>query len=312
MTTTPASESVATTEPEQLECISCQTSMLDIDANVIGQVSDLTLAATEPRRLGRHTSAHLVPAGFTLQLVDERQHGMPEPLPERRAGTFPFVGIASLGEYVGRYADGNTIGYVKDISEHGPVVLTRDTTVATYVLDDHPVEGTSLREHTATLVLRPTEAARRWGFALIKATLDQEQLLDLVVDGIGEIATPDGATLRDLVADLHAIRTTSVRQVIRTGGSATVEVADNVTLHGGHGNTIEIPEQIQIVLTPFTLIDCSVVVTVKIKPRIDRDGAITFALSTPDLAARIAEVLDDIQARLDEQSISRLHVLRVP
>ena len=158
--------------------------------------------------------------------------------------------------YVNRYKTDATLGYVRDLNGRGATALTSDVEIANYVLDDHPADdaATGFREHIATLVLRPTAAARRWGSALAAKMIDQERLLDLVVDGIAEIAEPDGATLRDLVSDLHAIRTSSARSVLRTGGQATVEVADNVSLHSGTGTKVTIPEQITIVFTPYAVV----------------------------------------------------------
>lgn len=258
------------------------------------------LHAVDPIDHGDHGRAYLVPDGYTLLLEDVRD--MSDPVaPPLRMGTSKYVGVRSLAAYVNRYKTDATLGYIFDLNGQGPRSLLTDITIARYQLDDHPVDGTGHRLHAAELVLRPTTAARRWASALAAPQLDQEQLLDLVVDGIGEIADPDGATLRDLVADLHAIRTTSARSVIRTGGQATVELTENVALHSGTGTQVTVPETITIVFAPYAgLAVLGVQLTVSVKPRVTKDEKVVFKLDAPALDDEIARVVGDVAGQLAE------------
>src|SRR5690606_31339577 len=141
----------------------------------------------------------------------------------------------------------------------------------TVIIDDHPTGGVARRAHAAKLVLRPTAAAKRWAAALKADTLTQEQFLDLIVDGLTEIGRPDGAVLRDLVQDLHAIRQTEIKSVIRTGGEGAIQLAENVKLHAGPGDTVTFPEEMTVVLTPFVGVEEQVVLNIRIKPTVGGD-----------------------------------------
>lgn len=270
-------------------------------ATLISEAVDHAVAATDPVSIGDHGLSFLVPDGFKLERVDVRDLSDPQ-LPHHRAGLFRFVTIGSVAKYVDRYKTGDTLAYITDVTGRGPATLTGDLPVASYVLDDYPASGTAHREHIAQVVLRPTPAARRWGRVLTAGTIDQETLLDLVVDGIREIAAPDAASLRDLIADLHAIRTTSARSVIRTGGAATVEVAENVTLHGGTGNTITIPELITVTFRPFAGVPTHVAFDIRVKPKVGRDDRVTFTLEAPDLDDQITQVLFVVADQLETQT----------
>jgi hypothetical protein len=271
-----------------------------ITPDVVDTAVRNAVAATEPTAVGDYGTAFLVPEGFTLTRIDVRDSSDPLP-PHHIAHYTALVGVESFAAYVNRYRTENTLGYLRDPIGLGPAALTSDQRIGHYVLDDHPTDGrTAFRDHIVTLVLRPTAAARRWGKALAADHVDQETLLDLVVDGIAEIATPDGAVLRDLVADLHAIRTTSARSVIRTGGQATVEVADNVTLHAGTGNQVTVPESMTVVFQPYAGVDSHITLPIKIKPRITRDERVHFLLDAPALDDQLAATIRQVRAELDE------------
>ena len=290
---------MTTTDPESA---SLSTSVAyDIDSDVVATAVRHAIAATETELVGDYGRAFLIPEGYSLRIEDERTLSDPA-VPHHRSGAFKFVGVASLAQYVNRYKTADTLGYLRDLNGQGSASLTKDVAIAEFFLDDHPVDATAYRAHTATLVLRPTAAARRWGAALAGAALGQDELLDLVVDGIREIGRPDGATLRDLIADLHAIRTTSARSVIRTGGQATVETAGNVTLHGGTGNQVTIPETITVCFQPFAGVEHSIVLDLTVKPRITREEKVQFTLVAPQIDEQIADTLEVVHASLVEHT----------
>lgn len=271
----------------------------DITADVVAEAVSNAVAAVEPTPVGEHGLAFLVPEGWNLNVQDGRTLSASR-LPEYRDLTMPFVGVRSLAAYVNRYASPDTLGYIVDVNGKGAAPLVADLEAAHYVLDDIPVPDaqTARRAHRAKLILRPTAAARRWGGALGKA-LSQEQMLDLVVEGITEIAAPPGADLRDLISDLHAIRTTSAKSVIRTGGQLAVEVADNVTLHAGPGNRVEVPEKLTLVLAPFAGIASTLQVDVLIKPKVIGE-TVAFVLTAPTLDQALASIIGEIAGHLTE------------
>lgn len=272
-----------------------------VDSDVIRTAVQHAVAAVEAQPIGQHGLGFVLPEGYRLELQDARQW-TDKQLPTVREQTTAFVGVRSLTAYVTRYRTDDTLGYVRDLTGIGRKVLTTETPAAAfYVIDDMPAAaGTAHRAHKATLTLRPTAAAIRWGTAF-DCWLEQDDLLDLIADGIGEIADPDGASLHDLIADLHAIRATAVKSVRRTGGQATVEVAENVTLHSGSGSTITVPESITLVFTPFAAIATKpVVLKVSVKPRVTAGNEMTFRLEAPGLADAISATVGELAAQLTE------------
>lgn len=260
--------------------------------DIVAQAVANGVAACEPQWIGDHGLAIIRPDGWTIDTFDTRTF---EDLPRHVELTQRFVAIQSLAEYVALHADDTTRVYAID----APGTLASDciTKLIVVVLDDHLAHPTATnhRTHRAELVLRPTAAARRWAKVLGEGQiLTQEQMLDLIDDGIREIADPDGAVLRDLVADLHSVRSTEVQSVIRTGGEATVTLAENVGLRAGTGNKVTIPESLTVVFVPWTIPNCpSIAVRVKVKPRV-RDKGILFELTAPDTD----EALSDARATL--------------
>lgn len=122
----------------------------------------------------------------------------------------PLAGITSYPEDIVAQAVANGVAACEPqwIGDHGLAIvrpdgwtvdtLAVDTKLIVVVLDDHLAHPTAAnhRTHRAELVLRPTAAARRWAKVLGEGQiLTQEQMLDLIDDGIREIADPDGAVL---------------------------------------------------------------------------------------------------------------------
>lgn len=275
-------------------------------APVVDQAIEQAVTAAEPIPVGDHGLAFRLGTS-TLQVVDVRQHEDEPRLPSFITAHPKFVGVRSLAGYVVRHIDPiTTVAYVHDVYGKGAALLLSDTVAAFIVLDDHPRHGEFVavgpdvgrRAHAADLVLRPTAAAHRWGKALTAATIGQDEFLDLVVDGITEIAEPDGALLRDLIADLHAIRSTEVRSVMRTGGQGSIELAENVKLHAGPGDEVTFPEWLTIVLQPFAGVADFVTLKVAVKPTVGNDNRVRFGLHCGEiddrLATVIASVADDI------------------
>lgn len=274
----------------------------NIDGDVVDTAIRNAVVAAGVQPVGQHGLAFLVPDGYKLEVRDARDL-TDDVRPLRRRLELSFIGVRSLAGYVNTYKSDATRVYLRDLTGKGTKVLTDETAwVVSAVLDEHPADGTDHREHRAGLTLRPTTAGSRWGAALARDYLTQDDLLDLIADGIGEIAKPDGATLHDLIADLHAIRTSEAKSVRRTGGESTITVSENVGLHGGTtGDSVTIPDQITVVFDPFAGITTKpVVLTVTVKPKVTAQTAVVFGLEAPALDDEIARTLGEIAAQLTE------------
>lgn len=269
--------------------------VLHTTASIVGDAVHNGITASEPIKVGDHGLLVRRPADWVAQVLDVRDQ---EDNPRERAGKFQFAGVDSLVRYVERFKDCATLGYISDVTSKGVLALTSEVYAAHYVLDDFVFGLTpvSNRKHQAHLVLRPTPAARRWGNAFQKK-LNQLEMVELVIDGTGEIAAPDSADLRDLISDLHAIRTASAKSVVRVSGGLAVEVTDNVALHAGQGNLVTVPESITLVLQPWTAVDATITVEVKVRPIITGE-TVLFGLSAPHLEEALNEVLRTIHADL--------------
>lgn len=263
------------------------------------------VAAMRPEYIGDSGVAYVVPEQFKVHTIDQRNFEDEPRLPSYVTDTLRFTTVDSVANYVSRHLAESSLLYVRSPFGKGLSFMTSDTDVATVILDDHPpAAGPSApvgrRQHKAVLTLRPTTAARRWGHALSGAPLDQETFLDLVVDGLTEIASPDGAVLRDLVQDLHAIRSTEIKSVIRTGGEGAIQLAENVKLHAGTADQVTFPEAMTLRLTLFAGFEMPTTLQVRIKPAVRQDH-VTFTLSCALLddavnvaVENIANVLADV------------------
>lgn len=291
-TTTELTESIELTELEALR--------LSEFSGTVDEAISHAVAALEPIEVGDHHLLVKVPSGYQTSMIDVRDS---EDLPRRVNHIQLLVGVDSLARYIDQHALADTRAYITDMYGSGTKALTSDCRVVEVVIDDHHAGNQpDTRTHRAVLVLRPTAAARRWGQALAdRATLSQEQFLDLVVDGIGEIVTPDGARLRDLASDLHAIRTAEVQSVIRTGGQGSIQLAENVRLSAGTGDKVEFPERITIRFNPFAGIAHSVTLEVQVRPTV-QSNHVAFTLRAAALEDELAAVLGEIAAEITERT----------
>lgn len=259
--------------------------------------AEAVAAATVPVQVGDHSEYMAAPPGWLWHEIDVRNH---EDHPRERSGSFGFTTIGAIATYVDRYKTGGTIGYIADIAtlSAASCLLNRFQAVR-YVLDDFdtdPATPIGNRAHVAQLWLSPTPAARRWG-SMFGKPLTQSALVELIDDGTSEIADPAAADLRDLISDLHAIRTSSAKSVIRTGGGLGVEVAENVSLHAGPGNVVTVPTEITLTFKPWTAINTAIALVVKIRPHVEAEK-VMFTLVAPHLEEELARVLGDIQVGL--------------
>ena len=279
-----------------------------VDAALIDRAVENGIAALAAEKVGDHGLLVRRPAGWTTEYLDVRTQ---EDQPRERAGTFKFATVDSLVEYVTTYSDEDcTVGYMTDVTGRGVTVLTQDTMTVEYVLDDFnpdPMATIANRVHRAQLVLRPTTAARRWGKALNGQAISQEQMVELVIDGVGEIAAPPAADLRDLISDLHAIRTDSAKSIVSTTGGLAIELAENTSLHAGPGHLVTVPDEIALVLQPWTALDQTITTKVKIRPTVI-DGRVAFRLAAPHLEDALNTVLLGVWTALRDRSFMPLWV----
>lgn len=232
-----------------------------------GQVSEAiehAVAAQDPIEVGDHHLLVRVPTGYSTQLIDVRDS---EDIPRRVTATQRLVGVDSLARYVDQHRLADTRAYIVDCYGTGTKMLRTDTNAMTVIIDDHHAGNLpDTQSHRAVLVLRPTSAARRWGTAIEASHLAQDQFLDLVVDGIGEI-----------------------------------QLAENVRLSAGTGDKVEFPERITIAFAPFAGIPASVTLELQVRPTVHANH-VAFSLHAATLEDQIANVLGEIAADFNERT----------
>jgi hypothetical protein len=286
--------------PETTELLPITGELLDLPG-LSGTVSEAighAVAAGDPIEVGDYGILVRRPAGYVNELIDARDW---ESEPREVRHLQPLVGVSSFARYVNAHQVGHTRIYLTDVYGSGTKMLTHDTPVANAVIDDHPNGNRpGLRGHHARLVFRPTAAARRWGNVLEGPRLTQEGFLELVVDGVAEIANPDASVLRDLISDLHAIRTAEVQSVIRTGGQGSIQLADNVKLSAGTANRVEFPETITLVLNPFAGIPSTIQLLVRVVPTVV-EHAVMFKLTAPGIEDELATVIGDLAVEIEDR-----------
>lgn len=276
----------------------------DINA-IAARAIDATIVAAAPIEVGTHGLVFRVPSGYEIQTVDLRPL---EDRPRFAAGTFEFAEVASLVDYVNDFKEpGATRAWMGDVTDRGATAIAEPSTICTYVLDDlDPCSNlTGRRSHKATLQLRPTTAARRWAKALLADCLSQTQMVELVIDGVTEIAEPPAADLRDVVRDLQAVRNTAAKSVVHTDGGFAIEVSEEVTLHAGKGATLSVPDKMRIVFVPWTALPAQqIVVDVKIRPEVRNGGTVVFRLEAPALEDALNDVLAVLHTALSAETDS--------
>lgn len=242
-------------------------------------------AALDPIEEGRFLLLRH-PVGWTITQVDRFD----------LAAIPPFIDIArsvaSVSSFVGYFE--NHKDETSTIWLHaapGDDTLGSSYLAATAVLDDdHRDHGPARRKHRMSLMLYPTDGAVRWSRAF-NQRLSQPDLVDLAVDGIGEIASPPGATLRDLVRDLSVARSSAAKSVLASSGGYTVEFSENVALAAGPGNAISIPDNIRLVLRPWRNVDIAFAVDARLKPTVQNDGKVNFVITPIGLGDELANAI---------------------
>ena len=268
-------------------------------ATTVAEAVERGVAALDVEPIGENGIAIRLPEGYDVRVFDRRDW---LDIGEYVQAQIRLVGVDSLARYCAEHQDESSRCYVRDVYGRGVEVLQKDTDFAKVVIDDNPAGNVVGRcAHVAVLVLRPTAAARRWGAALAAGPLAQRQFLSLVEDGIGEIGSPDGAELRELISNLYSTSTASVSEIVSTGGQGRIVLDEQVTLRTGKSAEVEFPERMTLVLQPFAGLPDTVQFDVKISPRVGQ-GKVTFELSAPSLDDVLAKALGDIAGEISERT----------
>lgn len=284
--TTTATEDVA---------ITVESSLAGSDFGALVDAAvDAHHAALDPIEEGRFLLLRH-PVGWTITQVD--RHTLADAPPFIDAS----LNVASVSSFIGYFEthkdETSTLWLQSAPSDSALGEVYR---AATGVLDDHhPGYAPARRSHRVHLILYPTDGAARWAAAFGKR-LSQADLVDLAVDGIGEIASPPGADLRDLVRDLSVARSSTAKSVLASSGGYTVEFSENVALAAGPGNAISIPDAIKLILVPWRNVDIAFALDTRLKPSVGPDGNVTFTITPIGLGDELSRAVAKVGALIAE------------
>ena len=253
------------------------------------------ISATEPTSIGDHGIVRLVPDGYHVHINDRREWS-DDVAPSYQHVSATFSDLESFVEFFGRYRTDATIVFGAEPHVSTPTLLHASFD---YHADGDGVPGR--RDQHASLALTKTEAFARWVNAF-DAIMSQDTFLELIVDGIGEIADPPGADLQELVSDLHSMRKTNVQSVVTTSGASKVVLDENVNLHDGNGSEVVMPSAMRLVVTPYTTSLGPIELAVSIRPRINDSGKVTFRLRCPHLLETLREHVREIAGEFSGQT----------
>lgn len=223
----------------------------DLDRPTAELVRDLTNAAKQPEHVETgEAEVYALPAGYQLHYTDPTTADAAQAHPRRAKGTVRLHDLDSLIAYAQRH----------DAPES--TTLWADLISGTFgaVLNDHgfDVEGGTAAvsdpghgDWRATFVPIVTPEWERW-VNHDGRLLDQEDFAEMVEDGIGEIASPDGATLLEIVQTLQGHTAANWRSAHRLrDGRVQLGYVEEVTATAGEQGQLEIPSEFTLVLPPY-------------------------------------------------------------
>lgn len=154
--------------------------------------------------------------------------------PVRVRGTVVCETPLGFTDYVKRYRDDNTIVFIR-----------RREADMVAVLDYHVKGDAGTGEHRASFKARTTPEWDRW-MASNRAPMAQENFAEFIEDNLGDIGSPDGAVLLELVENFKVKKDVNfTSQIKRSNGAVKMAYVEDVTGSGGTSSgDMAIPEKI--------------------------------------------------------------------
>lgn len=207
-------------------------------------VRDLAVASTATTAVSPdQPEAHILPPGYRLEIPDPTAHDYKlRDRPRRKTGVFRPATVDSFLSYVHEHQTEGTTVWVQP---YGPEIVA--------LLNGHEaVPGEpGWADHQARLTLTPTPEWKRWT-AADGMLMGQEVFAELLEDGLGEIADPDGATLLEIAQTMHGAVNASWRSAIRLAtGAVKMAYDEEATARAGKTGDLEVPTAFRLVLAPY-------------------------------------------------------------
>jgi uncharacterized protein YfdQ (DUF2303 family) len=173
-----------------------------------------------------------------VQTVDLQKHNK---APARKVGSVVVFDAESLNRIlVDNAVPGATTIYVNPDAEKPAIVA---------VINGNGSAGPGFGDFKASIGFRTTPQWAKWK-AIDGKMLPQAEFAEFVEDNLADIATPDGATMMEIVTYFQATSSTDFRSGIKlSNGQVQLTNNENIEAQVGAGN-IAVPDVFEIALAP--------------------------------------------------------------
>lgn len=242
---------------------------MDSDSNA-EVVRDLSAASCDPKLVGQNPIV-VVPDGYK---IEDLEHLLDRPL--RKKGTTVFSDVPSFTWYVNEHGVPGSVVYLS--REKEPLF--------TAVLDEHGKDGPGWRQHRAQIKLVHSRQFTAWSSL---ATRDQKAFAEFLEDRVNEVATPDGASLFELVTNLEASQNASFSSYTKLS-NGDARLVYNKETKAGNG-TMEVPQKLMLFI-PIWENSERTAVNVKLRFFL-REGTVSFKLEIERIEDLVDAAIDN-------------------
>jgi len=223
----------------------------------------------------------LAPEGYQVRQLIELA-----PQPARKTGFPQLTDLSSFIAYVRKFKTPETV-----------IFISGTKTPEIKAIFDYNGDKPGWSHHGVIFKFAATEEYLAWlGVGKMNSnrvvdTISQEAFVEFLEDFIHTIADPDGATLKEICANLQATREQNISNVFNTqNGDVQVVFAENTTIKGAKKD-MTIPSVITLGLSPFLGMP-PYKVELRLKTRI-KEGKLTFAVKFNRLELLQAKIVED-------------------
>lgn len=243
---------------------------MDDPNNNVNAIRDLAIAAAGLSMVG-NTPCAVVPEGYR---VEKLEYLLQTPL--RKTGVVVFNDLPSFAWYVNEHVIPGSVVYLS--REKEPLF--------TAVLDEHGKDSPGWRQHRTQIKLVHSRQFTAWS---ILATRDQKAFAEFLEDRVNEVATPDGASLFELVTNLEASQNASFSSYTKLS-NGDARLVYNKETKAGNG-TMEVPQRLTLFI-PIWENSERTEVNVKLRFFL-REGTVSFKLEIERLEDLVDAAIDN-------------------
>lgn len=232
--------------------------------------------------------------GSHFQVVYTAEHGVQtidlqkfKTIPFRKTGAVMVFDAESLNKIlIDNAVAGATTVYVNPDADKPAIVA---------VINGNGTAGPGFGDFRVSIGFRPTPQWLKWK-AIDGKLLPQAEFAEFVEDNLADIATPDGATMMEIVTYLQATRSVDFKSGVKLGNGA-VQLTNNESVDAtvGAGN-IAVPDMFKIGLSPVFGV-APFEVPARFRYRI-QDRRLLLGIKLQRIEDVMATIIKDIEAEI--------------